>query len=823
MLDVGAVAQHLLALRPLCGGNIDTALTFLVALHDLGKISVSFRAMLCEDQKQSWRHWEHSAVLLRRHDTLLADLLGGTDTLREIFYEAVAGHHGGPREIQTASYCQQQIREIGAEALEDAEQAIHALAPLFPGASLEGVDNVSAKSLSWQLNGLVVQSDWIGSNTAWFPSASPEFAITDYWQRAQVQAKEAVAETGLYAAAPAHPGTAALLPPCTCPRPMQVAAQDCDLPNGPVLSVIEDATGAGKTEAALILAARMMQMDKADGLFFALPTMATANAMLSRIEAAASVLFDGMPTLGLAHGRAHLSRTFRQLRGGDGANPETGPHCTSWLSDDRRRVLLSDIGVGTIDQALFAVLPTRFNALRLRALSRKVLIVDEAHSYDPYMEAQLKRLLTFQARLGGSAIVMTATLPNRMKEALVTAYQQGLTPTRPSRGSRLSQAPETVLHRDPYPVLTVVGRTVKLTAVNPAASTVRQVGVRRLSEAAEAVNLIAQSSANGAACIWIRNAVDDAINAVEMLRTEGVEADLLHARFALCDRLEKEHVLQTRFGKEGQARTGRVLVATQVAEQSLDLDFDVMVSDLAPVGSLIQRAGRLWRHMDVRPAEMRPVPGPTLHVLSPDPSRVEDARWLHQVLDAGAYVYPPTTTWRSAKALFDAGELRAPEGLRDLIEAVEGANPLPLPQQLENDEFKHLGKEIVEKQLAENCLIKANEAFDQDGMRKVWDDEQFPTRLGVPQVTLALARDGADGLEPYAGEGADAWAMSELQLSKPRFDKLTPPDQTGIAVSNVKRGWSASRAKYTLVVLLGPEGRICDGLRYDPELGAIWD
>ena len=182
-----------------------------------------------------------------------------------------------------------------------------------------------------------------------------------------------------------------------------------------------------------------------------------------------------------------------------------------------------------------------------------------------------------------------------------------------------------------------------------------------------------------------------------------------------------------------------------------------------------------------------------------------------------------TTTWRSAKAVFDAGELRAPEGLRDLIEAVEGADPLPLPEALENDEFKHMGKEIVEKQLAENCLIKVNEAFDQDAMRKVWDDEQFPTRLGVPQVTLALARVGSGELEPYAGTGPDGWAMSELLVSKPRFDKLTPPDQTGTEVQQVKQGWSEARAKYTLIAPLGPDGRICEGSRYDPELGAIWD
>ncbi|SHF39124.1 CRISPR-associated helicase, Cas3 family [Ruegeria intermedia] len=823
MLDVGAVARHLLTTRPIRGGATDAALALLVALHDLGKISNSFRAMLREGRGQIWRHWEHSALLLRHHDAVLADLLGGSDSVRRILYEAIAGHHGGPRQTPTASERQQQLQEIGPEALADAEQAIRAVAALFPGASLDGIDATGAKPLSWLLNGLVVQSDWIGSNPDWFPPAAPDMPLPAYWARACAQAEHAVAATGLYAASVTDVGDARILPPDVAPRPMQQAARDCALPDGPVLAVIEDATGAGKTEAALILAARMMQAGKADGLFFALPTMATANAMLSRVQAAAPALFDGAPTLGLAHGRAALSEGFRSLIGGEGANPETGPHCTRWLADDRRRILLSDIGIGTIDQALFAVLPTRFNALRLRALARKVLIVDEAHSYDPYMEAQLKRLLTFQARLGGSAVVMTATLPGRMKQGFVTAFQAGLAPPRPSRGRRRPAVPAADPPTAPYPALTIATNTAELTAVNPAEPTVRRVGVTRLSDPAQAVQLITEASAQGAACIWVRNAVDDAIEAVAALRAAGVRADLLHARFAICDRLEKERALQAVFGKSGQGRAGRVLVATQVAEQSLDLDFDVMVSDLAPIGALIQRAGRLWRHMDARPAPTRPVPEPVLHVLSPDPDRVENARWLHQVLGAGAYIYPPTVTWRSARALFDAGELRAPDGLRALIEAVEGADPLPLPEALEGENFQHIGQQMVERQLAENCLISAAEDFAQDAMRKIWDDEQFPTRLGVPQVTLALARCGAGGVVPYAGNGPDGWAMSELQVSKPRFDKLTPPDQTDPAITRIKQGWSEARAACTIIAPLGPEGRICEGLRYDPELGAIWN
>jgi CRISPR-associated endonuclease/helicase Cas3 len=591
---------------------------------------------------------------------------------------------------------------------------------------------------------------------------------------------------------------------------MQQEALITSLPDGPCLTIIEDMTGAGKTEAALILTARMMAAGKGAGLFFALPTMATANAMLGRLESAAPSLFDRAPTLALTHGRSRYSTAFRMIQARDPGHPEHVPYCGQWLAEDRRRVLLADVGVGTIDQALLAVLPTRFNALRLRALSKHILIVDEAHSYDPYMQAQLERLLTMQARLGGAGVVLTATLPARMKHAFETAFQAGLR-DRPKAGRRKAVAARVI--PGPYPALTVVSHEVRLKAVNAASA--RSVAVVRLSDPAEAVSLIVAGAAKGAACIWIRNAVDDAISAVQALAEHGIAADLLHARFALCDRLRHEVALQGRFGRDGTDRSGRVLVATQVAEQSLDLDFDVMVSDLAPIGSLIQRAGRMWRHMDLRPT--RPVPAPILHVLSPDPAKVSE-RWLHGVLEKGAYVYPPVEQWRSAKVLFDTGALNTPEGLRHLIEAVHGDLAPDPPEALEKAGFAYEGEALIMRQMARNSVIDPFAAFDQEQMQKVWDDEAFPTRLGVPQRVLALARKTLDGLVPYG----DDWVMSELQLSAVRVNKLVLPDQMDPQIRAVKQKWSKGRAEHTLIVPLADDGFICEGLRYDPNLGAIW-
>ena len=482
------------------------------------------------------------------------------------------------------------------------------------------------------------------------------------------------------------------------------------------------------------------------------------------------------------------------------------PTCGEWLADDRRRILLAEIGIGTIDQALMAVLPTKFSTLRLHALSRRVLVVDEAHSYDPYMRAQLERLVWFQALLGGSAIIMTATLLLELRDALIAAFRKGL---------GLAERPIESLA---YPALTLVGQRIQTQAVAPVPASVRRVAVQRLQTADAAADVIVQAARQHAACIWIRNAVDDAIAAVEMLRGRGVDADLLHARFALCDRLAHELAAVSRFGAKGQDRAGKVLVATQVAEQSLDLDFDVMVSDLAPIGALIQRAGRLWRHMDIRRSETRPVPGPVLHVLSPDPDVVTDARWLHDVLKSGAWVYPADMQWRTARALFDAGAIDAPDGLRSLIEAVHRDATISVPEPLQKAEMETEGKAFSERQLALNLLTSPHEGYMQQALQKVFDDEAVRTRLGRLQVTLVLAREVEGRLVAWA-DGADDWNGSEVQLSENRYAKLSGVDQTTQLIAATKSDWPDWKRKYFILAPVAADGKICEGLHYSQSVG----
>jgi len=800
MLDVAAVAECLIATEDY-DHPLREALILLTALHDLGKIGNRFRKMLREGTSQEQeRHWQVSEGLLSHHSDLLIELLGGDPDVHHILYAATAGHHGRPPKGSLArsdhDFCGM-MRRVGQAAKSDSRDVISDFGKLWPQASLDGLGIETATRLSWWLSGFVSTCDWIGSNTDWFLPQSPGPSAADYLDSTRTRAATAVAKTGI-------------APPSFCekqlfdfaePRPMQQACQNITLSDGPTLALIEDETGSGKTEAALMLAQRMLAAGKGRGLYFALPTMATADAMFPRVEAAVSAMFADPPSLTLAHGRASLSTPFKALvgRAADGSNDAT---CSPWLADGRRRALLANVGVGTVDQALLGVLPTRYATLRLYGLASKILIVDEAHELgNPYMAEELTRLLQAHRMAGGSAIVLTATLPLSLRSRLLAAYDGA------------SDDPA-------YPALTVAGGATRLDF--PQATGPRGVvKIKRLSDKAKAMDLLETHARSGAACVWVRNAVDDAIAAADALAARGLIVDVLHARFALSDRKRIEDAALSCFGKKRAARPGRVLVATQVVESSLDLDFDVMVSDLAPMAALIQRAGRLWRHMAERPAVSRAVPAPVLHVLSPDPSDVTHDGWLGDVLDKGRWTYPVGTQWRTADVLFREGRIDAPSGLRALIEAAEADTPVP--RAIEEAEQEQCGKGFAEAARAWHNLVDLNAGFRRAGGGA--DDTIYPTRLGEPQRVLMLARHAGGSLAPWAdGESmVDRCQLSEVQASERKLRALAPPDhQSHTNITALTKDWPDWKRKAITVCPVAPNGTICEGLRYEANRGLLF-
>ena len=625
-LDVAAVGEVLLTgdrgfgecfsrLLGLPRENAVPLIRYLLVLHDIGKFARKFQAKApshypkCfgDDPATLAAHYDHGAGGLRLFDVAAEAFKlpeGASSRVWRPLVSAVTGHHGAPPERRiNESMITLRGSDFGPAGIEAAHAFIRqAHDVLAPPQGVPALDARRAKRASFAVAGLAVLADWIGSNQEWFPYFEPVRDIGVYWNDARERAQRAVREAGVLPAAAAASGSLGygnLIGLQAAPSPMQRWAEKVALPSGPTLFMIEDETGSGKTEAALMLAHRLIASGSADGLYVALPTMATANAMFDRLAGAHRHLFaaDAQPSIALAHGARDMHEGFRAAmqRGGRDEDPysDTGARdeasettasaaCAAWIADDRRRTFLADAGAGTIDQALLAILPSRHQSLRLLGLMHRVLILDEVHAYDAYMQREMERLLEFQAGLGGSAILLSATLPLSVRERLTDAFAKGL-------GKEVGDAS---LSMD-YPTATVWATDIRSsTKVDGRPERARSLPVRFLRSTDEALNEIEIAAGAGKAVLYIRNTVDDALDICSALTARGMNPHLFHARFALDDRLKIERQVVERFGKRGTPadRKGHVLIATQVVEQSLDLDFDALITDLAPIDLLIQRA-----------------------------------------------------------------------------------------------------------------------------------------------------------------------------------------------------------------------------------------
>jgi CRISPR-associated endonuclease/helicase Cas3 len=793
------------------GPGLERSIAALIALHDIGKFTRSF-------QCKSPDHWPPQLGPLKPPPAFPHDLAGFAlfnDSLHDLLdplladwlhhdermslINAVCGHHGRP--VDSAQDLPSNVAD--AACLGAARAFTAEVIALFGANPLPCLEPGGSPEVIWWFAGLTVLADWIGSSQSWFPYRGCRIDLPTYWRtHALPQAAEAINQAGLR---PSRPRVALslseLLGSPATPSPVQHLAETADLGGDePVLVLVEDQTGSGKTEAALLLAHRLMASGRADGLFVALPTMATANAMYARLAQAYRRLFDPaeQPSLVLTHGRSRDHAAFQDSilaaaagapnpRAEDPADEPASAQCAAWIADDRRRGFLASVGVGTIDQALLAVLPTRHAPLRLLGLHRKVLLIDEAHAYDAYMSEELMRLVTFHAGLGGSTIILSATLPQTIRRRLVAAISdsQEIKPPVPVRAD--------------YPMMTI--QCCATLAEIPCAGRVelaRSVSVERLAHPDEALAEIVRAAAQGLAVAWIRNAVDDAAEAHAALALRGVAATLFHARFAMGDRMAIEAEVVARAGKHSRDRAG-VIVSTQVIEQSLDLDFDLIVTDLAPMDLLIQRAGRLWRHDRERPAAARR----RMLVLAPEPVAEPGADWLGTDLRRTGAVYDDhALLWRTARILFAAGAISAPGDIRRLVEEAY-ARDGDLPSGLQGSAMRAEGRRASETSVARQNLLCWRKAYTSS---EPWaSDIATPTRLGEESLTLRLARwDGASLAPWFAAETeARSWALSEIQVARRLVSGV--PEAAGTLAAEERRvrsGWGAWERDIPIVPLV---------------------
>jgi CRISPR-associated endonuclease/helicase Cas3 len=395
------------------------------------------------------------------------------------------------------------------------------------------------------------------------------------------------------------------------------------------------------------------------------------------------------------------------------------------------------------------------------------------------MSELLEALVEAQAMLGGSVVLLSATVPVPLRHRLIAAFACG------------RDLPIPTVEPDiRYPLAThLSGEVLTAAGCDTRPNLVRRVAVKPLYSEPEAVKTALAAAASGQCVCWIRNTVEDARRGCEMLRDAAGEehVKLFHSRFAMGERLEIESDIVRSFGRESgsQERQGKILVATQVVEQSLDLDFDVMVSDLAPVDLVIQRAGRLQRHARMadgsRAADEEERRGaPVLHLLCPEFTSKPEEDWYARMFPRAQYVYPDTgKLWLTEKALLHAGGIVTPGepgmagSVRSLVEAVYGEGAEDIPQALKLRVQKQQGKELADKSQAKFNTIRLRIGY-QEGQIGRWYDEEsrILTRLSDEEMLVYLAREENGSLQPFLHAEEFAWELSAARFDARRMDGL---------------------------------------------------
>ncbi|WP_433379387.1 CRISPR-associated helicase Cas3' [Streptosporangium sp. CA-115845] len=658
LADSGAVAGLLwdrwlplqvrrLVAEALPGGADDARrlAVWLAATHDVGKATPAFACQVesLADVMRAARldmpahkqmpdrklapHGLAGQVLLQEW---LIERYGWARSATLPFVVIAGGHHGVPpthTDIRELNLRPELLRTPGCESLwRNVQREIldHCARACGVQNRLAGWGQVKLpQPVQVLLTGLVIVADWIASNPDLFPYFPEALRQSDRerveaawrgldlpspWQASDPTGKPA----DLFA-------SRFRLPPGARVRPVQErAVQAARAMSSPGLMVIEAPMGEGKTEAALAVAEIFAARSGAGGCFVALPTMATGNAMFPRLLDWLRRLPDDQDDQGrrsvlLAHSKAALNEEYagllqagrRAIRGVDldGGGDEWRPRgdrrvssaelvAHQWLRG-RKKGMLSSFVVGTVDQLLFMGLKSRHLALRHLALAGKVVVIDEAHAYDTYMNSYLDRVLSWLGAYRVPVVVLSATLPAGRRRELAEAY---------AGDAGFSEVQEAA-H---YPLLTMVepGGPAVTEAIDPSGRGT-EVRLERLSDdLAELGDRLEWELDEGGCVLVVRNTVDRVLESAASLR-ERFGADrvtVAHARFLDLDRAGKDADLLARFGPPERS-TGRrpvgahIVVASQVAEQSLDIDFDLLVSDLCPIDLLLQRMGRLHRHV----------------------------------------------------------------------------------------------------------------------------------------------------------------------------------------------------------------------------------
>ena len=753
-------------------------LSLLAGLHDIGKATPAFqnkvktlyaalRAVGLHERSDDTPHGTLSAVILK--GWLIDNGVGAMQASQ--LAAVIGGHHGDwitTRETKYASAGKEKWKRLQGEICDLLKSVLDVSEIALPK------DTEGFNTLAVFLSGFVSVCDWIGSNSDYFPLEENHIDLKAYYARSLEQAPTALTELGWLGWRPDGSETAfsVVFPDF---KANEFQQKSIELLQGfaaiPRLILVEYLTGGGKTELALHIGDLLVNRFGLSGTYIAMPTQATSNQMFGRVgDFLQKRYLDNNINFQLIHGQAEQNPLFQAIK----SQPQREGDESSLTAEDwfqnRKRALLAPYGVGTIDQAMLSVLQAKHHFVRQFGLSHKVIVFDEIHSYDTYMNVIIERLFNWLHALNTPLILLSATLSRHNRSELLKAV-----------GAAADEMPDLR-----YPRLTVVENDGKVQVHELPLPDTREVVIERIAaDENSLLEAILPLYCQGGCIAIVCNTVDESIDlARKMARSSGIEQDdvwLFHARFPPAWRNEIEADVLEAFGK-GSGKANRperaILVATQIIEQNLDLDFDLMVSRTAPIDLLIQRVGRLHRHE--RPERPSHLAQPILLLREPEMS-------AEGIPDFGIdeWVYARFFLLKSWLRLRDMTALRTPGDIDDLMDFVYSPDP-------DIDDISEVYRASLQAAYDNKGLGDANSAFR--GAQYV---------IGAPSNKMLIGHHGAglpDDEERLVATrdirpGVDIICITDPQLQR-MLERVPSNDDVAILLRHKVsiRNWNVKEA-----------------------------
>ena len=753
MLNVGSVALALSETMPflldnfgLCANDVAT----LVALHDLGKISPGFQrkctawlvengfeAQDCncgyrEELEGNHAKTTHLAIHKTLADMRITSKVAG-------FLSALLGAHHGkiqyyPDRIDKRGISKlQQKKYYGIDWVSEWRAHTDKIMDYFH-ANLSSIQLSEDSPELWFLAGLTTIADWIGSDENFFPPEGANWCSEEHI----IHAKNAIRRLGFKQLQICDGlSFSQMFDFCdSChPNDIQLKAKECIKDAG--VYVIEAPMGMGKTEAALWVAYNLLAEGKASGIYFALPTQATSNRMHMRMKKFVEKIAPDCISTRLIHANSWLFADDYPKLSVNETQEDMGA-IRDWFSG-ARRALIAPFGLGTIDQALLGILAVKHFFIRHFALAGKVVILDEVHSYDIYTGSLIAKLVETLKNLGCTVIILSATLTNERRNKLLQSA--------------------TIITDNSYPIITGFS---KQEPGNPKIAKCEKPKTKTIDATFEnekqSCGIAFNTARNGGVVLWVCNTVKSSQDHYAKICAEangGFLVGLLHSHFPFWRREELEDEWMSRLGKESRGRRGCILVSTQIVEQSVDLDADLLITELAPTDMLFQRIGRLWRH----DRENR-IGSPRMIILEEKHSlkeyKIMSKDQIYDSLGPKARVYFPDVLLTSLDVWqVKQKPIKIPEDVRPMLESTYHCEK-QMPKIWEELIMVREGKEAAQKSLADQ-----NSRYWQPLLP---DEEGIQTRLNeVPTVPLILCRQDKN-------DKVILLNFDEIVIEKNRFD-----------------------------------------------------